>query len=835
MLESMLFLAVLAAPVSPAQDDPARELKYYRAWHALEVDRKPVEAGDVFEALIRDPETGEGLKAKARLGLARSLRTVGKDLGARSVLRDVLQLHADLPDAVRQANDLLGATSSDSTRYITGISVLERGMSLDLDTGALFEEPRGIAGFSCEVRESDGAVLFLVDDAPTRLAIGAALEDLGGSAWRELETDQGRAAWVQTLASGEAAVVRWVTRLAGSGSVLPAVGRLFGVGVAGGVSLHFEPAPDFARYRIERRDGSGGSFSELGVAKRSPYIDETAKALVRYAYRVTGLTNDGHEGVPATTRATTESRGVRSGEIELRAKDTWADFILDEASSDGGDLQLRGTYGGADAAGFYDSRGSSVQADPALGAEWTVFDQMAAATDRKVRPSAEWQIPPDRWFTVPLRGGGVARCRWRSPEGRGYGVVLQYHAFLDGWDFPPSPRIVTKELAGGVSVKVADVDGWSVGELAATSHVGPGGDRRIPIGDRGAGIDRAAKTGSIVEYRAVAMDAAGRRGLEQRVSVNRMRAGVTVGEFWLHEREAFSLERGAAVPGSEADLVFSDSAGAVSGVELTAPSGIVTLRQILRRSGASALVPDVDGPGARARLFDGVASFDPAQIPWGSMADGDRRWPASDVSLLRTRSGAFAKLAIVERKSEGGRAVRLIFALNHKEPAFHAAHPAGTEISGVALDVVPLQVGRLRAFGAAAERLGRSKTEVSFCGSDDDGRSVQICAPEGIVSVRDLLRKEPKLTAEELYDAIVDCDPAEIDWLAVATGRVDCPSSDVFLVRAGDGVAKLLLVRDESGEGRVELRYAMNPTGSKFEITREQVDSRGGVSLFVRD
>jgi hypothetical protein len=179
----------------------------------------------------------------------------------------------------------------------------------------------------------------------------------------------------------------------------------------------------------------------------------------------------------------------------------------------------------------------------------------------------------------------------------------------------------------------------------------------------GVARDAAAKEGQIREYRAVATDAHGRRAAVATPPLALFPDGPRTGEFAFHYQQGYSIEQGRIVAADQADVYFSMCAGGISQITLTAPGGIVNLANV---------VPREADPGTAEAVFDLFLRADP-QATLGPEARADSGNSASNVFLLRTRRGGWAKLAIVHRGSEGGWMEHLAtsrFVFNPKEPVF---------------------------------------------------------------------------------------------------------------------------------------------------------------------
>ena len=174
-------------------------------------------------------------------------------------------------------------------------------------------------------------------------------------------------------------------------------------------------------------------------------------------------------------------------------------------------------------------------------------------------------------------------------------------------------------------------------------------------------------------------DTIGQPELHKRVlaAIARLGAGRHDGTFKFHYEQGYSFKQDKVVDATEADVVFSNCAGGISSVTLQAPGGILNLERLFRRRSTGLLAPT---------LLDAIASADPRRLELRKRADGDSRAPESDVFVLRTRDGGWAKLCIEHRGHERGWRQHLVtirYSYNPDRPVF-SQHPAVRTVGGIA-------------------------------------------------------------------------------------------------------------------------------------------------------
>ncbi len=140
------------------------------------------------------------------------------------------------------------------------------------------------------------------------------------------------------------------------------------------------------------------------------------------------------------------------------------------------------------------------------------------------------------------------------------------------------------------------------------------------------------------------------------------------GQVKFHFEQAVSLETGKVVDADAADLILTGTAGGLSSLTFRAPHGAITLHDLLGR------IDRREQSDEDPRLlFHALGGIDPNRIGMPEVAEVDSRSPRSEVLLVRTRNGGFAKVLVAAR-AEGRdwqkREVTLQYVHNPSAPAF---------------------------------------------------------------------------------------------------------------------------------------------------------------------
>lgn len=641
----------------------------------LESARKPDEAAGLFRSIWKAPSASREMKGKALAGLIHCEQLLGRRESAESLLRELLDEYRDLPSISMRIREL--SSLMKVALFLDGIEILSEGRFLDLDTGGSFTSIQPGSGMVPELVVRNRRATLLVDAASDQ-----GMKDLApwlsDAPWRRVQTDLGRTAWLQVLRESEPVVVRYYTRISGSTGPLPAPQGPFSLGLGNRIEIHFLHAECFISYRIERRDSPDEPFRALANVHNAPYVDAAVTPDSRYVYRIIGIAKDGSEGLPATLDATTETRGVFSGSVELNQGSL--DLLTGRQMERGGDITLKATYGGQSAASFIGY----------LGIPITVLKD-----EGKSRPSpwGKWsigwssvQIPPNVPFLVPLSGGGVARCTWVPTEKRG--VLLNYEVNPDAAHFI-KPYLIVEKKDGHAEIRTSAPPGYEVEQVTVTDLLN-GGTRTLEVA-KGMARDEGIREGNILSYSAAAADAHGRHTAKGKAHLKLLSREIRKGEFEFHYEQAYSFDYGRIVSVKDGDVLFKTCAGGISSVTLHAPAGITNLGKRRNRDDA------LRGYPAEV-LMDAIVSFDPRELKFEDDAKGDKRTSTTDTFLLKTKHGAWVKCAIVHRSDEGGwteRPVTIRYVYNAWKPEFGKSQsPDLFEEQGVAFDRSVLQTSR---------------------------------------------------------------------------------------------------------------------------------------------
>ena len=631
------------------------EARFLRAWYSLEDPAGVGAAEKIFSEMKGDRE----LLARCQIALARCERIRGKPHLARARLERLLREVTDLPAIRGQALRTLGFGV-----YFSGIRVLERGTFLDLDSGGLFKTERPFPGGAAEMEHSR-----ILPESEEDGAFRDAAPPMSKKPWMRVRTNEDNTAWVQILQEQPVAVVHFITRLGGAGDALPAVRSPFCIGHGALIKVHFQTHPAYERYRIERRDGAGG-FRELSVIRQPPFNDRDVDDGVRYGYRITGITRDGVAGVSVVSQSTTGSRGVRHGTCVLdQRRNRRFDLLLGEVSDTSWDIELAGHW--QHSAAFRNYLGQSIYPAPEDGEASSAWD---------VDQAASAQLPAGRYFLVPLRGGGVARCRVRLDQAA---LTIEYEVYGDAAVLPPPPRIELTERESGVAVKVVVPEPFFAASVEAYNLTAGTAPDQLQLDDQGRAFDDKARKDQVRRYVVRAVDSRGRRTLRGEARIILHPSEPRAGTFQFHYQQGFSIEQQRMTHAGEADVFFSACAGGTAHITLTAGEGILSVGKTLpwKRDIATSL-----------EIFDMITGADADSIDLKGQAHGKKDDPSTDVFVIRTRGGGWAKLVIAARETVGvwsKQRATIRYVYNPREPVFveaaadETAVRAGIRFAGI--------------------------------------------------------------------------------------------------------------------------------------------------------
>jgi len=646
-----VFLLVLAAPALAEE----AEQRFLAAWFAAEDPATVDEAERTLRDLLALPDAPPLLVGRSLLGLARCAATRGDRAEEGRLLDEALRRHGEHPEIRRRVIRWRG-----EERWVRGIRALSDREFLDLDTGGVYASAAPDGGARAEMA-GDRLLAAAVADA----AFAALAPEVSARPWQRVATDAGNTSWVQLLQRRGGTVVHFLTRVGGAGKEpLPALRGVFAVGRGRSIEVVFRADPRFAHYRIERRTGDEGLFLPLGVAAAPSYLDRDVEEAAFYTYRLQGIEEGGRGGIPVEIAAGSGLRGVISGTVEVpEAAYRRFDFRRRAFVEEGGDLDLgRGLRDGRGAL-LTDGFGHLLSAlDPGRGDAQSAWDHA---------PAPSWVIRDGDLFLVPLRCGGVARCGLAAGPGAA-DLRLEYEFTLDGASFPPVPRLSAEVRPEGVVVRVATSEPWFVPEIEAQELLGEPEQRakwRIPV-EGGVALDARPGRGSLRAYSAFGVDDRMRRtGVGTcRVALGPFEA--RRGEVTLRDGDCFSVECNAITAVETADLVVAARDGGREWFEIEAPRGIRNL---------DAMVTPDEGEIAALDLFETVVGLDPGEIAFGERARGDARAGSSQIFVLRTQAGGWAKVAAVARPSR--REVTMRYVYHPVDPLF-GGDAAGSEARG---------------------------------------------------------------------------------------------------------------------------------------------------------
>lgn len=840
-------LLLTSSAVAQVASKPSAETRYDDAWYLLEVERKPKEALLQFEAIAARAETTRVARAKCFLSIAKCHELLGKKDAANAKLREALEQFGDLPFVAQEASARL--SSSSTARWLCGIQKLHAGQYLDLDTGGVFSESRTPSGVNSEINCRMSAVLDFSGNAVDDAAIVTAVPWLSNAPWKQLTTDLGHTAWFQVLTLAPVPTVRFITRISGGGPVLPTPKNLCCVGKGDAIEVWFDTDKIYQKYRIERRDSPDGIFINTGTIDQPPFIDRGAGVDARIGYRVTGITTAGDEGISQIVQGTVKSAGCFSGttKIKFTRDRQMYDLLKEEFVPSGGDISLANLYGNYSSAGFVDSKNQKPYYYSATSANAAARSPYEFEIDADAERFS--YVGPEAPFIILLNGGGIARCSWRPGDEKTSEIELEYTVYPDADSFPQGPTLLIVDDQKRVTISVTSPYLTKTEEVAVKSLVDAEPDAVLKI-TNGEAIHESPSS-NIYQYRAIYTDRHGRTSPPAVVLYKRLSRGIREGTFEIKYLGGFSFAKNANVPAAEADIVLRSLAGGASSVGFTAARGILNLRNAVNRRGK--------GDETVTDYYQILTAVDPESLKLGSRADGDSNQPATDVFVVKTRDGGFAKLMIEGRDTKASGwteyKIQCRYCYNPFEPVFtdgSAASPSGfTIVNGLKLNNTSRNhIAESKNFGFEEGELtikkgtGWSFTDMAVVKKNHDLLySTATSAAEARIEVRAGLLKVTRAVPEnlyknktgmELYKMIEGVDPKEckLTLLDDASATANAPEN-VFVGKTRDGGwFKFAVVGVAGGEEpSITIRYYLNYRFPTFGANADQSVNAGGILM----
>jgi RNA polymerase sigma-70 factor (ECF subfamily) len=298
------------------------------------------------------------------------------------------------------------------------------------------------------------------------------------------------------------------------------------------------------------------------------------------------------------------------------------------------------------------------------------------------------------------------------------------------------------------------------------------------------------------------------------------------GRFQFHYEQGWSFASMSIVPKEEADVVFASCAGGISSVTLAAPgegAGIANLGALRERLPKKTFAP---------LLAEALVRVHPDELSLGPSAGGDSRDAWSDVFVLRTRDGDWARLVIEERDDSKGSwteyPVTIRYTLVGSTPVFREGQGdvrgAGFELD---LDLLAGTVadprrpqrreeGRFRfqceqAWSFAAKGLvPRAEADVVFetCAGGNSSVTLRAGTGAAIANLEDLRGRTRNVkSAPALAEALVRVHPLDLGLSKRAVGDERDAHTDVFVLRTARGEWVRLLI--EKRESPVTIAYVL--------------------------
>lgn len=828
-----VFLIILGGATASAQSRPQSGIQYDDVWYLLEVERKPAVALQQFEELAARAETTKIVRAKCYLGIAKCNELLGNKDAAIAKWREAREKFGEFPFVAQEVTARLSNTTN--ARFITGIQRLATGQHLDLDTGGVFSEPRALTGAVAEIQFNNLESLNFTTDLADAPDAASTVPWLSDAAWKRTTTDLDHTSWIQVLAAAPGPVIRYITKISGSGELLPTPGNLCCVGLDHNIQVWFDADSRYQQYRVERRASPESPWTVAGLVEQPPFVDLNIPDGVRVGYRVTGITAAGDEGIPGSTQGTVKSAGVVRGTVIFDAENRQVDLVTGKFVTNGGDLRLTGTFGGAQSASFSDyTNSAAVYCNESVQSVRSRF-----ALDSDAFPESTYYASEGESMLIPMRGGGVAMCRWRVPDRKDPGRIrVDYEYLLDADAFPASPELTITGAEGNVNIHVVAAPGTAVENIYMKDVLKNSPPIAIPVNDGMAILNNPAE--SILELRATAADRLRRATRETIIIVNRLPDRPVSGTISLKIGEGFSFAHRAKASLDEADLICVSTAGGNQSIHFRGTE-LINCEQLFqgRKPGDSV-----------KQIYDSIVGLEPGELISSSKVHSDSRSPASDVIIVRPRLGGFVKIMIQTRgQAPDWRDSEIVmnYVYNPREPRFVDALPDEfATVSGLILKDTDLKDilkwatrdqwigGQVRMKSGQMMRFEKftfdAAGDMAIEATGTRGVDAMIQSRNGILQISKALAPDviKNMTGLELFHRVKSLDG---HWV-LPIARVHVPAEnrpeDLLLIQTKDaGFVKVVIINGSERQGEEPAGYLVRFVKSGTPVFGGKSTGRG--------
>lgn len=576
------------------------------------------------------------------------------------------------------------ATPSPTTRYDYGlVSLTESRSYLDLDDHAARNQRRVLDDHDAECMISNGTLRFF--DDPLKEEVTLADWPFPQLTWTQLRTSAGRRAWVRRLRRRDKLTLEFLVEHGRLRKGLPPRGVRYPVVLAaeqglspseriqreGGRGLRIEAhvPDDVTRVDISVMAEETGLPVPLGTLENGSFIDESVRDKTRRTYRLRAFYADGRRAADRYVVGARHVSGIVSGRVNMipRGSSPWGlDFMSGFEVRERPDLVL-----------VRCSRGLKAQFR-----DWTGGSCAEAPSPDHVDPwvpladSDQTSIPPETDFDVPLRGGGVARCRWHAVQGRR--IELSYRANFCGPQVLPRGQLVCDEDGEIVRVRLEGPADLVIQEAVAEELTARIGTRRSLEETEDPRLWTMARPpeGVCLEIRAEVVGTHGWRETPLVTRLDRRKPGVRRGTFRLRPQDGgFAFAPAAARAEGAADLTLtrltsagSSYLGLTGGQALR--SGLFDLVRALKDETLDPILQRPDAPPLEA-----IRMLAPrVEKHFVRRASIDGRLGSKQVLVLRTRDGGWAVVrvdrAIRKKRSKSPQELVFEYLYNPREPVF---------------------------------------------------------------------------------------------------------------------------------------------------------------------